>query len=105
MIRTKVDYGRFVGNPKVALLRHQEAISDSEIDPAPLCDFLYAHPEFTYPMVNLMYVGAPVAENQSPSCGRFREATGQRHCGDSPLGCFPRNRDIVRAGKLPAHLL
>ena len=58
---------------------------------------LYAHPEFAYPIVNLMCVGASVAKNQAAPGRCFRVANGQGHCGDTPLGSLARHRQIVGA--------
>src|SRR5260370_41430931 len=63
-----------------------------------LCDLaLYAHPEFAYPIVNLMCVGAPVAEDQAGSGRRFQVACAQGHCRNPLLGSPTANRHIVRA--------
>src|SRR6266851_2854951 len=56
---------------------------------------LYAHPEFAYPIVNLMCVGASVAKNQAAPGRCFRVANGQGHCGNAPLSSLPRNGHIV----------
>src|SRR5712692_11045408 len=64
---------------------------------------LYAHPEFAYPIVNLMCVGAPVAKNQAVPRRCFRVANGQGHCGDTPLGSLPRHRHIVDATRQQCH--
>ena len=47
--------------PKDEVLAHSRQLGNY---PSALCDLaVYAHPEFAYPIVNLMCVGAPVAED------------------------------------------
>jgi hypothetical protein len=64
---------------------------------------LYAQPEFAYTIVNPLWVGTSVAQNQAAPHRLFQIASGQGHCGNAPVRRLPRNCDIAGALRQQRH--